>query len=138
MACDITAGRKVPCKDVVGGITRIWFVNFGDMGTVTQSADDEISDMTGTFSAYQYDLKGTSSLEQAINSSRDNSVLYVASSSSLFVSHSSNLCSFMAFPNSNLFTGFLIWFVSLDSTLRGSSSSSSLGVKTCFWYERSR
>ena len=71
MACDITAGRKVPCKDIIGGITRIWFVNFGDMGTVTQSADDEISDMTGTFSAYQYDVKGTSNLEQAINSSRD-------------------------------------------------------------------
>ena len=70
MACDITAGRKVPCKDVVGGITRIWFVNFGDMGTVTET-DDAISDKTGTFSAYQYDLKGTSSLEQAINSSRD-------------------------------------------------------------------
>jgi hypothetical protein len=71
MACDITAGRKVPCKDIIGGITRIWFVNFGDMGTVTQSADDEISDMSGTFSAYQYDVKGTSNLEQAINSSRD-------------------------------------------------------------------
>jgi len=71
MACDVSLGRKVPCKDVVGGLTRIWFVNFGDMGTVTQSADDEITDMTGTFSAYQYDLKGTSNLEQAINSSRD-------------------------------------------------------------------
>jgi hypothetical protein len=71
MACDVSLGRKVPCKDVVGGLTRIWFVNFGDLGTVTQSADDEITDMTGTFSAYQYDLKGTSNLEQAINSSRD-------------------------------------------------------------------
>ena len=71
MACDITAGRKVPCKDVIGGITKVYFINFGDLGTVTTNSGDEISDMTGTASAYQYDLKGTSSLEEAINSSRD-------------------------------------------------------------------
>ena len=76
MACDVTLGRKVPCKDVVGGITRIWFVNFGELGTVTQVAD-EITDMTGTFSAFQYDIKGTSSLEQAITSSRDTGTTFV-------------------------------------------------------------
>ena len=60
MACDLTKGRKVPCKDVVGGITRVWFVDFGSLGTVTQT-DDAISDMTGTFTAFQYDVKGNSS-----------------------------------------------------------------------------
>ena len=71
MACDITAGRKIPCKDIIGGITKIYIINFGELGTVTTNSGDEISDMTGTASAYQYDLKGTSSLEEAINSSRD-------------------------------------------------------------------
>jgi hypothetical protein len=28
MACDINAGRKEPCKDVVGGITAVYFVNY--------------------------------------------------------------------------------------------------------------
>ena len=37
MACDLTAGRKVPCKDVIGGIVRAWFVDFGDLGTVTKT-----------------------------------------------------------------------------------------------------
>ena len=64
MACDLTAGRKVPCKDVIGGIVRIWFADFGDLGTVTQTAD-EITDITGDSSnlitVYQYDLKGTNS-----------------------------------------------------------------------------
>ena len=30
MACDLTAGRKVPCKDVIGGIVRAWFIDFGE------------------------------------------------------------------------------------------------------------
>ena len=76
MACDISLGRKVPCKDVIGGVTKIYFVNFGDLGTVTTNSGDEISDMTGTASAYEYDVKGTSALEQAINSSRDNGTTF--------------------------------------------------------------
>jgi hypothetical protein len=32
MACDLTTGRAVPCKDVVGGILRaIYFADFGDI-----------------------------------------------------------------------------------------------------------
>lgn len=75
MACDLTLGRKIPCKDVVGGITKVYFVNFGDLGTVTKT-DDAISDMTGTASAFQYDVKGNSSLEQAITSSRENGTTF--------------------------------------------------------------
>jgi len=75
VACDLTKGRKVPCKDVVGGITRVWFVDFGSLGTVTQT-DDAISDMTGTFTAFQYDVKGNSSLEQTITSSRENGTTF--------------------------------------------------------------
>jgi len=75
MACDLTAGRKVPCKDVIGGIVRAWFVDFGDLGTVTKTAD-EITDLSGTFTCYQYDLKGTNSLETGITSSRENGTTF--------------------------------------------------------------
>jgi hypothetical protein len=79
MACDLTAGRKVPCKDVIGGIVRAWFADFGSLGTVTQTAD-EITDITGDSSnlitVYQYDLKGTNSLETAITSSRENGTTF--------------------------------------------------------------
>ena len=71
MACDLTRGRKVPCKDVIGGLVRAWFVDFGDLGTVTETAD-EITDLSGTFTAYQYDLHGANSFEQTITSSREN------------------------------------------------------------------
>lgn len=76
MACDLTRGRKEPCKDVVGGLKAIYFTDFGDLGTVTQDADDQITDMSGTFTAYKYELKGNSSFEQAITSSRENGTTF--------------------------------------------------------------
>ena len=75
MACDLTAGRKVPCKDQLGGLVRAWLINFGDLGTVTK-VDDEITDLSGTFTCFQYDLKGTNSLETAITSSRENGTTF--------------------------------------------------------------
>lgn len=76
MACDLTRGRKEPCKDVVGGLRAVYFTDFGDYGTVTQDADDQITDMSGTFTAYKYELKGNSSFEQAITSSRENGTTF--------------------------------------------------------------
>ena len=75
MACDLTRGRKEPCKDVVGGLRAVYFTDFGGFGTVTQT-DDEITDMDGTFTAYKYELKGNSSFEQAVTSSRENGTTF--------------------------------------------------------------
>jgi hypothetical protein len=75
MACDLTKGRKEPCKDVVGGLKAVYFVDFGDLGTVTKT-NDEITDLSGTFSAYKYELKGNSSFEQSISSSRENGTTF--------------------------------------------------------------
>ena len=75
MACDLTKGRKEPCKDVVGGLRAVYFTDFGDFGTVTQT-DDEVTDMDGTFTAYKYELKGNSSFEQAVTSSRENGTTF--------------------------------------------------------------
>tara|TARA_R100000951_G_scaffold51327_1_gene43300 strand:- start:101 stop:649 length:549 start_codon:yes stop_codon:yes gene_type:complete len=75
MACDLTQGRKVPCKDVLGGLVRAWIIDFGTLGTVTKT-DDEITDLSGTFTCFQYDLKGTNSLETAITSSRENGTTF--------------------------------------------------------------
>jgi len=75
MACDLTKGRALPCRESVGGLKAVYFVDFGDLGTLTLSSD-EVTDMTGTFSAYKYELKGTSSVEQTINASRENGTVF--------------------------------------------------------------
>lgn len=77
MACDLTAGRLEPCKSAVGGIDKIYFVNFGDLGAATVGADDGITDLDGTFSAYEYEVKSSATnLETAVNSSRDNGTTF--------------------------------------------------------------
>ena len=75
MSCTLTLGRKEPCKDSIGGLKAVYFTDFGDYGTVTET-DDEITDMTGTFTAFKYELKGNSSFEQAITSSRENGTTF--------------------------------------------------------------
>ena len=75
MACDLTKGRALPCRDSVGGLKAVYFVDFGDFVS-TMSAADEITDMTGTFNAYKYELKGSSSVEQTLNASRENGTVF--------------------------------------------------------------
>jgi hypothetical protein len=75
MACDLTKGRAIPCKDSTGGISRVYFIDFGDLGTITLT-NDEVTNISGTFSAYQYLVKGNSSFEQTFNSSRENGTTF--------------------------------------------------------------
>lgn len=73
MACDISLGRIEPCKDSVGGLKALYFLNYGDIASVTYDVTDTdvISAITGTPSAYKYDIKGNSTFTQNINSSRE-------------------------------------------------------------------
>ena len=75
MSCTLTLGRKEPCKDTVGGLKAVYFTDFGDYGTVTET-DDEITDLSGVFTVFKYELKGNSSFEQAITSSRENGTTF--------------------------------------------------------------
>ena len=78
MGCDLTTGRIVPCKDAVGGLRAVYFIEFGDLGAITYDAvnTDVIEDFGGAPTAYKYDLKGNSSFEQTVNSSRENGTTF--------------------------------------------------------------
>ncbi len=78
MSCLLTGGRLKPCKDAVGGIRKIHFVYFGDLGTVTLT-DDEVSNITGAsgdLTYHTYDVKGNSSLETNIQTSLENGTTF--------------------------------------------------------------
>tara|TARA_R100000544_G_scaffold35163_1_gene22347 strand:+ start:124 stop:639 length:516 start_codon:yes stop_codon:yes gene_type:complete len=72
MACNISLGRLEGCKDSVGGLNAIYFVNFGATGGFT-STDEEITGVSGSsIPAFKYDLRGSSAFEQSLTSSREN------------------------------------------------------------------
>ena len=74
MSCDIANGRLEPCKDSVGGINAVYFVNYGDLGAITYDATDAdvIDSVAGTPSAYKFDVRGSSTYTENIQSSREN------------------------------------------------------------------
>lgn len=76
MACLLTTGRKVPCKSAQGGIKTVYFADYGTLGAATITAG-EITAFAGlTIDWFQFDVKGNSSLDTAINSSRENGTTF--------------------------------------------------------------
>ena len=79
MACDnILRGRLEECKDSVGGISAVYFVNKGDLGAIAYDATDTdvIDSVGGTPSAYKFDVRGTSSFTETPTVSRDNGTAF--------------------------------------------------------------
>ena len=81
MSCDISAGRIEPCKDVVGGIKNIYFMNYAAVTGITYLStagnEDVIEAVTGSPSAYKYELKAGNNFEQSVTSSRENGTTFV-------------------------------------------------------------
>ena len=78
MACSLTSGRKLPCKSAVGGIKNILFTDYGTLGSTTIVAG-EITSFSLNPDWYKFEVKGASSLETAINSSRENGTTFYES-----------------------------------------------------------
>ena len=78
MSCLINKGRTEPCKDSVGGIQAVYFIDYGTLGDIEYASptSGEITSVGTGVTAYKYVLKGTSSLEQTITSSRDNGTTF--------------------------------------------------------------
>ena len=78
MACLLTTGRKIPCKSGFGGIKKVYFADYGTIASVTLSADNEATIVDGSPAPvwFEYDVKGASSLETTVTSSRDNGTTF--------------------------------------------------------------
>lgn len=81
MSCDLANGRLEVCKDAVGGIDAVYFINYGDFNPETDVAyvagTDTIDTVGNVSFLYKYELKGTNSFEQVVNSSRENGTTFV-------------------------------------------------------------
>ena len=75
MPCNLSAGRNEPCKESVGGLTGVYFLNF-TTASFTTNANGEITAFPSGSTVYYYDLKGNSSYTETVNSSRDNGTTF--------------------------------------------------------------
>lgn len=74
MACILTTGRIVPCRNKAGGLKTVYFADFGTLGTIAESAG--LITSLGTPVFFQYDLRGTSSLDTTVTSSSENGTTF--------------------------------------------------------------
>lgn len=75
MACNISAGRNEVCKESVGGLQGVYFLNF-TTGSFTKNGDGEVTALPSGSTVYYYELKGNSSYTETVNSSRDNGTTF--------------------------------------------------------------
>jgi len=79
MACDnLSLGRLEPCKDSVGGIKYVYFINNGDLSVEYDTTHTDGIDVLGSgLTAYRYEIRSTAStFTQNTNSSRDNGTTF--------------------------------------------------------------
>ena len=77
MACLLTIGRSIPCKSAFGGIKAAYFADFGAITAVTVDATTkQVTALTGSPTWYEFDVKGNSSLETTVTSSRENGTTF--------------------------------------------------------------
>jgi len=80
MSCQLANGRLEVCKDAVGGIDAVYFINYADYAFPTDvtyvATTDTIDLVANVASLYKYELKGTNSFEQVYNSSRENGTTF--------------------------------------------------------------
>jgi hypothetical protein len=75
MACNLSAGRNEVCKDSVGGLAGVYFLNY-TTGSFTKNASGEVTAFPSSSTVYYYELKGNSSYTETVNSSRDNGTTF--------------------------------------------------------------
>ena len=78
MACALTSGRSVPCKSAFGGIKEVLFADFGSIASITIAASTGEATIVaeGTPDWFSYPVKGSSSLETTVTSSRENGTTF--------------------------------------------------------------
>jgi len=75
MACSVSNGRVLPCKSSVGGLKSVYFAPYSAVTAALSPSSGSIT-LNDAEDFYKYEIKGNSSLETAINSSRENGTTF--------------------------------------------------------------
>ena len=77
MACNLTAGIALGCRDNVGGLKTMWITDFTNIASITQNTGDTITQISGTGTFYEFELIRTSSQHtETVNASLENGTVF--------------------------------------------------------------
>jgi hypothetical protein len=75
MPCNLSAGRNEVCKESIGGLQGVYFVNY-TTGSFTKNGSGELTAVPSGSTLYFYSLKGTSAYTETVNTSRENGTTF--------------------------------------------------------------
>jgi len=80
MPCNLAAGRNEVCKDSIGGLAGVYFLNYTSssfsQSVATSTTDPLLTGIPSGSVLYYYQLKGTSAYTETVNSSRENGTTF--------------------------------------------------------------
>jgi hypothetical protein len=77
MACNLTSGILLGCRDNTGGLATLWITDYTNVTSLTQSTGDTITAISGTGTFYEFQLIRTSSqLTETVNASLENGTVF--------------------------------------------------------------
>jgi hypothetical protein len=77
MACNLTAGIQLGCRDNTGGLATLWITDYTNVTSLTQNSGDTITAISGTGVFYEFQLIRTSSqLTETVNASLENGTVF--------------------------------------------------------------
>jgi len=75
MPCNLSAGRQEVCKESIGGIQGVYFINYVT-GSFTKNGSGEVTAVPSGSVLYYYQLKGSSAYTETVTTSRDNGTTF--------------------------------------------------------------
>lgn len=76
MACTLSAGRQEVCKESVGGLAGVYFIQSYTTGSFTKDGNGLVTALPSGSTWYYYELKGTSAYTETVNTSRENGTTF--------------------------------------------------------------
>jgi hypothetical protein len=77
MACNLTAGIQLGCRDNTGGLATLWITDYTNVTSITSSTGDTITAISGSGVFYEFQLIRTSSqLTETVNASLENGTVF--------------------------------------------------------------
>jgi hypothetical protein len=75
MACNLSQGRQEVCKESIGGLAGVYFINY-TTASFTKNGSGLVTALPSGSTVYYYELKGTSAYTETVNSSRENGTTF--------------------------------------------------------------